>query len=79
MRFVELQSKDVVNVTNGCKVGFISDVEIDWCTRCIQAIIVEKCNFFKLLCFFKEAPSIVIPVECIVSIGGDVILVSLEG
>ena len=28
--------------------------------------------------FFKEAPCIVIPIECVVSIGGDVILVSIE-
>ncbi|WRK53982.1 hypothetical protein SD457_02530 [Coprobacillaceae bacterium CR2/5/TPMF4] len=45
MRFVKLQSKDVVNVVNGCKIGFISDIEIDWCTRTIQAIVVEKAAF----------------------------------
>ena len=69
MRFVKLQSKDVINVVDGCKIGFISDIEIDWC---------GKYSFFKLLCFFKEAPCIVIPIECVVSIGGDVILVSIE-
>ena len=79
MRFVKLQSKDVVNVVDGCKIGFISDIEIDWCTRCIQAIIVEKYSFFKLFCFFKETPCIVITIECVVSIGGDVILVTLDG
>ena len=72
MRFVKLQSKDVINVVDGCKIGFISDIEIDWCGKCIQAIVVGK------LCFFKEAPCIVIPIECVVSIGGDVILVSIE-
>ena len=56
MRFVKLQSKDVINVVDGCKIGFISDIEIDWCGKCIQAIVVEKYSFFKLLCFFKEAP-----------------------
>ena len=66
MRFVKLQSKDVINVVDG------------WCGKCIQAIVVEKYSFFKLLCFFKEAPCIVIPIECVVSIGGDVILVSIE-
>ena len=72
MRFVKLQSKDVINVVDGCKIGFISDIEIDWCGKCIQAIVVEKYSFF------KEAPCIVIPIECVVSIGGDVILVSIE-
>ena len=36
MRFVKLQSKDVINVVvDGCKIGFISDIEIDWCGKCI--------------------------------------------
>lgn len=73
-----MQSKDVVNIVDGCKIGFISDIELDWSARCIQAIIVEKYSFFRMLCFFKEAPCIIIPIECVVSIGGDVILVSLS-
>ena len=55
------------------------NVRIDLYTRCIQAIVVEKYSFFKLFCFFKETPCIVIPIECVVSIGGDVILVTLDG
>lgn len=78
MRFVTLQSKDVVNVVDGCKIGFISDVEIDWCTKQVCAIIVERYSFFRLLCFFKEVPCITIPVECIISVGGDVILVNID-
>lgn len=54
MRFVKLQSKDVVNVVDGCKVGFISDIEIDWCTRSIQAIIVEKYSFLNCFVFLKK-------------------------
>lgn len=77
MRFVKLQSKDVINVIDGCKIGFISDIEIDLCKRCIESIVVEKNSIFKLLCFFKETPCVVIPIECVVSIGGDVILVSI--
>ena len=44
---------------------------------CIQAIVVEKYSFLNYY-VFKEAPCIVIPIECVVSIGGDVILVSIE-
>ena len=28
MRFVKLQSKDVINVVDGCKIGFISDINL---------------------------------------------------
>lgn len=78
MRLVSLQSKDVVNVSDGCKIGYICDIEIDWCTKMIDAIVVEKFNFFRFFSFFKDPPCIVIPVECIVSFGGDVILVNIE-
>jgi hypothetical protein len=78
MNFVTLQSKDVINVVDGCRIGFIVDVEINWCTKQICAIIVERCNLFRLLYFFKETPCITIPVECIISVGGDVILVNID-
>lgn len=78
MRFVKLQSKDVVNVCDGCKIGYVSDVEIDWCTRTVCALIIEKYSFFKIFCFFKEPPCIIVPIECVVNIGGDVILVNIE-
>lgn len=48
MRLVSLQSKDVINVYDGRKIGYIADIEVDWCQRCIQALIVEKINFFHL-------------------------------
>ena len=46
MRFVSLQSKDVINVYDGKKIGYIADIELDWCQKCIRALIVEKMNFF---------------------------------
>ena len=31
MRLVSLQSKDVINVYDGRKIGYIADIEVDWC------------------------------------------------
>ena len=53
MRFVSLQSKDVINVYDGKKIGYIADIELDWCQKCIRALIVEKMNFFH---FFLQSP-----------------------
>ena len=78
MRFVSLQSKDVINVYDGKKTGYIADIELDWCQKCIRALIVEKMNFFHFFCFFKEPPVLVIPIECVISLKGDVILVNIE-
>ena len=61
MSFVSLQSKDVINVYDGKKIGYIADIELDWCQKCIRALIVEKMNFFHFFCFFKEPPVLVIP------------------
>ena len=78
MRLVSLQSKDVINVYDGRKIGYIADIEVDWCQRCIQALIVEKSISFTFFDFFKEPPVIVIPIQCVISLKGDVILVNIE-
>lgn len=78
MRFICLQSKDVVDGSTGTKIGYVSDLEIDPICHCIQAIIVEKFTPLKLLCFFKGPPVICIPVENIITIGEDVIIVHVS-
>lgn len=54
MRLVSLQSKDVINVYDGRKIGYIADIEVDWCQRCIQALIVEKTISFTFFVFLKN-------------------------
>ena len=77
MRLIELQCKDVINIETGCKIGFVCDIEIDpECAR-ICAIIVEKKGIFNYLRFFKEPCFIEIPINNIISIGKDVILVNI--
>lgn len=78
MRLSKLQCKDVVNVNDGAKIGFISDVEVNWCNGCIEALVIEKYSLFRILCFFRDPTCILVPIECVVSFGGDVILVSFE-
>lgn len=78
MRLISLQRKDVVDVKSGSKIGFVSDFELDPICHCLSALIVEKSNCFSFVCLFKGPPCLVIPVEQIVSIGEDVILVNIE-
>lgn len=77
MRLIELQCKDVINVENGCRIGYVCDIEIDPQLACICSIIVEKKSMLNYLKFVKEPNVIVIPIENIVSIGKDVILVNI--
>jgi YlmC/YmxH family sporulation protein len=78
MRFLTLQCKDVVDAQTGTKLGFVSDIEIDPLCHCIQAIIIEKSTPLKWICIFKGPPHFVIPIERIITIGEDVILVDVD-
>lgn len=77
MRFVSLQCKDVVDAASGSKIGYVVDVEIDPLCRCVQALIVERVTPLKLVCIFKGPPTFLIPIENIITIGEDVILVNV--
>lgn len=69
--------KDVVNISDGRKLGNISDIEIDLDTGRIESIIIT--NAGKLLGFFGKEDEVVIPWKQIVKIGEDVILVRYSG
>ena len=36
----ELQNKDVISIENGCRIGYVCDVEAEVCSGNIKAIIV---------------------------------------
>ena len=38
--FTELRNKEVINAKTGCRLGCVSDVEIDTCSGCIVSIII---------------------------------------
>ncbi len=73
MRISEFQLKDVVNVSDGRKLGNIGDIEIDLNTGKIEAVIIARPG--KMLGFFGKEEEVVIPWKHIVKIGEDVILV----
>ena len=72
-RIADLQCKEVVNITDGCRLGYVSDVELDILTGKVVAIVVPgKCRFFGLL---GRADDYVIPWQCIRRFGADIIWV----
>ena len=78
MRFLCLQSKDVINASTGKKIGFVGDIEVNTCNLCIEAIVVERFSPLKFLCLVKGPPVIIIPISQIITIGEDVIIVNIE-
>jgi len=71
----ELREREVVNILDGKKLGFTTDLEIDPGTGKIIAIVVPAPGKFRWL--FGKNEEIVIPWRQIKKIGIDVILVDL--
>lgn len=76
-RSSELRSREVVNMSDGRRLGLITDLEIDISTGEVKAIIVPGPSRF--IRIFSRDEDIVIPWEKIVKIGVDVILVEAAG
>lgn len=76
MKISELQSKDVVNIANGKKLGKIYDLEIDMRRGKIKSLIIP--GEAKLFGWGSNSQEWVIPWRRIVKIGSDVILVRLD-
>jgi len=68
--------KDIINVSDGKRLGNIGDIEIDMNTGQIQSIIISKQT--RMLGLFGKEVEFVIPWEKIMKIGEDVILVRVD-
>lgn len=76
MRIEELRRKEVINSCTCRILGCASDIEFDMCTGCIKAIIVPgPGKWCGLVCSDFEY---VIPFQCIVQEGPDIILVKVN-
>ncbi|GIQ67948.1 YlmC/YmxH family sporulation protein [Xylanibacillus composti] len=76
MKISDFQTKDVINIVDGKKLGQISDLELDLRQGRIESIVVPSTGkFFGL---FGSASEVVIPWRSIVKIGMDVVLVKLD-
>ena len=76
VRISELKCREVINICDGCRVGFINDVELDCTGGNVVALIVPgKPRFFGLLGYEND---FVIPWNCIRRIGSDIILVEVD-
>ena len=70
--FYDLREKEVVNICDGRRFGYVCDMEIDTICGSICALTVPgEFKFFG----FSRCNDYVIPWECVEQIGGDIILV----
>lgn len=69
----ELKTKEVINVSDGARLGFVSDVLIDLETGNLTALLVP--GAYRLMGFLGKEDDIVIRWEKIKKIGDDIIIV----
>ena len=76
-RIEDFRYKEVVNVCDGLRLGYVCDVLIDINTgRVLSLIVPGRCKFLGL--FWRE-DDYILPCDCIKRIGGDIVLVDIPG
>lgn len=77
MRFSELRCKEIINICDGRRLGYVCDAEIEFPKGELKALIVPgPARFFGL---FGREPDFLIPVSCVTRMGTDIILVEVQG
>ena len=75
-RIGDLRNKEVINMKDGARIGFVCDVELDLhSARLLSIVVYGKLRLFGLL---GRQRDVVIPWEAITLIGGDTVLVDFE-
>lgn len=77
MKISDFQTKDVINIVDGKKLGQVSDLELDLRQGRIDSIVIPQYTRF-LGMFGGGGTEVVIPWRNIVKIGTDVVLVRMD-
>ena len=73
VRFRELRRKEVINITDGGRLGYVGDIDLRGPEGQVLAIVVNgPARFFGL---FGRGEEYYVPWDCIQRIGDDIILV----
>lgn len=75
VKISDLRMREVVNVTNGKKLGLIKDIEIDLDNGMIKSVVLPGSS--KIMGFFGRNDDVVVPWHKIKKLGMDVILVEV--
>lgn len=75
--FSELRYKEVIDIHTGLRLGYVCDAELDDAQGQLTSLICPgKARFFGLL---GRDDDYVLPWDCIVRIGSDIILIEAKG
>ena len=72
-RIYEFRNKEVINISTGQRLGFITDVNLNPENGKISSVVIPQCS--RLFGMFGKETEYVIPWENIRKIGKDIVLV----
>ncbi len=76
-RVRDMRLKEVININDGARLGYVSDLEFRLPEgQILGAVVQTPGRFFGL---FGREPDFLIPIDCITKIGEDIILVEIQG
>ncbi len=75
-RITDMHEKEVINICDGTRLGFVDDVEVDTCTAQIVSIVISGHN--RLFGVLGHDPDIIIHWKDIEVIGDETILVNFK-
>lgn len=73
-RISDMHEKEVINIGDGKRLGYVDDLEVDTCTAQITALVIKGCS--QLFGLLGRTPDIVIQWKDIEVIGDETILVN---
>lgn len=76
LKLSDLKDKDVINLHNGTRLGYIYDFEVNVEKGFLESIIIPGDN--KMISFFSKTSDLIIPWNKIIKIGADAILVNIN-
>ena len=75
-RIFELRQKEIINIKDGCRFGFVADLEIDEVKGKILKVIVP--GPARIFGVFGREQEYHVPWDCIRQIGDEIILVEVD-
>ena len=75
-RIYEIRQKEVINVRDGCRLGYASDFEVDPESGAIETLIIPGPG--RIFGMFGREQEYCVPWDCIKQIGEDLILIDCD-
>lgn len=75
-RITDMHDKEVINISDGTRLGFVDDLEVDTCTAQITALVI--CGHRRLCGLLGKEADVVIQWKDIEVIGDETILVNFN-